>query len=219
MNRKTFKLLILFITVLVMALIFAMPSFAETETFSVGDYGIVSIDVPNGATVTAWSGTPYGYFSFEDASVSGNTYSTGFTAILPGTATTRATVRYADNTIEFVTVKTYLNVLKNGIYTVGNDYADNNYSSSGEFYLRSQITYPTASGLYVAQHSQNNFGDMSNRIYNYWRVTSLGSEQYTIQSVADENKYLSYSGSALSLKTVEGSVTTAEKWYIISDNV
>ena len=138
MNRKTFKLLILFITVLVMALIFAMPSFAETETFSVGDYGIVSIDVPNGATVTAWSGTPYGYFSFEDASVSGNTYSTGFTAILPGTATIRATVRYADNTIEFVTVKTYLNVLKNGIYTVGNDYADNNYSLSGEFYLRSQ---------------------------------------------------------------------------------
>ena len=52
-----------------------------------------------------------------------------------------------------------------------------------------------------------------------WIVTSLGSEQYTIRSVADENKYLSYSGSTLSLENVASFVTTAQKWYIRGETI
>ena len=223
MKRNTTRLFSGLTIVICLIFAFALTVAAQTglseDQIMIGETVNVSLDVPSGARVSAWSCTPYGALSFSATTNTGTTYKTVATAVKPGEITVRATVKYADNTTSTVTVGTLLTVLEDGIYTVGNDYADDYYSQSGAFYLRSQITYPTSGGLFVAQHSQNNFGDITNKIYNYWYIEHQGSGQYTIRSVADENKALTYSGSTFSLSTIGSNVTTAAKWYIRGENI
>ncbi len=213
MKRKILKFIVLTLSVLVLTLIFAVPSSAENETFYVGDSGDVSINIPSGAQVTSWSCTPYGYVTFKNQTSSGNTYSTEMTAELPGTVTIKATVKYADNTTEIVTVKTFSNVL-DGIYTVQNNYTDQ-YFTGGTYYLRSQTTYPTTLPFSVAQHSQNDFGDMRNRIFNHWKLEHLGNGEYVIRSMADCSKIINYSGGEVSIYTIiTGTIPNSARWYI-----
>ena len=223
MKRNTTRLFSGLTIVICLIFAFALTVAAQTglseDQIMIGETVNVSLDVPSGARVSAWSCTPYGALSFSATTNTGTTYKTVATAVKPGEITVRATVKYADNTTSTVTVGTLLTVLEDGIYTVGNEYADDYYSQSGAFYLRSQITYPTSGGLFVAQHSQNNFGDITNKIYNYWYIEHQGSGQYTIRSVADENKALTYSGSTFSLSTIGSNVTTAAKWYIRGENI
>ena len=151
MKRNTTRLFSGLTIILCLIFAFALSVSAQTglseDQVEIGETLNVSLDVPSGARVSAWSCTPYGALSFSATTNTGTTYKTVATAVKPGEITVRATVKYADNTTSTVTVGTLLTVLEDGIYTVGNDYADDYYSQSGAFYLRSQITYPTSAGF------------------------------------------------------------------------
>ena len=229
-NDKThekikFSAALTLIAALIVLVVLALPSSASTgaavDVVNKGDTVQISIDLFTGMEFVSWSCTPYGALSFDTTTQSGDTYTTEATAVKLGTVTVNAVVKMYDGSTSTTTVDTIQIVLEGGIYRVRNDMTDELYPNN-PFYLRSQATYETSTTpIFVAQHSQNDFGDMSNRIYNHWRFEHLGNGEYVIQNMADENKVLTYfsDNSTVSLSVVGDSITDSQKWYITGENI
>ena len=78
MKRKILKFIVLTLSVLVMTLIFAVPTSAETNlsanTIYQNGTTTVTADVPSNTASITWRCVPSGIVSFGTATRSGNTY-------------------------------------------------------------------------------------------------------------------------------------------------
>ena len=93
-----------------------------------------------------------------------------------------------------------------GIYQITNEYVENNYSSYGTFYLRSE-NGSVALSTYT-------YGNNLDNLYRYWYFDYQGNNQYLIRNMGDYSKALSVSGG----DAVLTSVSSATKWILQESN-
>ncbi|MBE6544212.1 MAG: hypothetical protein E7675_07400 [Ruminococcaceae bacterium] len=218
---KKLKFISVFAAVVFMTLILAISSSAATglsdSTIYVGATTTASVDVLSGTASVTWSCIPSGIVSFENNSLGSYSCTVNVRGNLPGNATIRAVVTDAYGNTSTTTVGTITVVLEDGIYRIRNNYTDQNFTG-GTYYLRAQQD-ASSSSLMLAQHSQNNFGDVINKIYNNWRIVHLGGGEYVFRSFAKENQVLNYTGTAVSIETISSTVPDSAKWIIEGYNI
>ena len=140
-KRKILKFIVLTLSVLVMTLIFTVPTSAETNlsanTIYQNGTTTVTADVPSNTASITWRCVPGGIVSFGTATRSGNTYTVIATGAKLGTATISAIATDSSGNKTTITIGTIYVVLEDGVYTVRNNYTDQ-YFTGGTYYLRSQ---------------------------------------------------------------------------------
>lgn len=97
-----------------------------------------------------------------------------------------------------------------GVYVIYNNYTDTYYSSTSRYVLRSQIVKPN----FFPQLSQLTFGNDSNIIHNYWKITHLENGEYVLCSLANEDRVLNYSGGSVLMTEFESNIPDSARWYI-----
>lgn len=228
---KKIKLIFVISLAFALSLIFAVSSSAATgltaDSVYVGESITARVDVLSGTTSVTWSCSPYGIVEFQNSTPGSSMYSVNVVGKLPGTTTIRAVVKDAYGNTSTVTVGTVQVILSDGIYTVRNNYTDQNNFAGGTYYLRSQVVEDNDLRKFIPQLSQNNFVSISendiansnyegynNRIYNYWRIVYLENGEYVLRSLADENRALNYSNNALSMTKIGSTIPEGAKWKI-----